>query len=100
MIPGEIIAAAGEIELNAASKPSASRLPTPGTDRCRSASHYHFAETNPGLIFDRDAARGKRLDIPAVRPSASSPGQTRQVTLIPLSESARFSASAAGHGEL
>jgi urease subunit beta len=48
-------------------------------------SHYHFAETNPGLSFDRDAARGKRLDIPAGTAVRFEPGQSREVALVPLS---------------
>jgi len=47
-------------------------------------SHYHFAETNPGLDFDRDAARGMRLDIPAGTAVRFEPGQSRDVTLVPL----------------
>ena len=47
-------------------------------------SHYHFAETNPGLSFDRDAARGQRLDIPAGTAVRFEPGQSREVRLVPL----------------
>jgi urease beta subunit len=57
--------------------------PTPATGRC--GSHYHFAETNPGLAFDRAAARGLRLDIPAGTAIRFEPGQSREVRLVPLS---------------
>ncbi|WP_248448316.1 urease subunit beta [Sinorhizobium meliloti] len=85
MIPGEIIAAAGEIELNAGLETVSIEVANAGDRPVQVGSHYHFAETNPGLIFDRDAARGKRLDIPAGTAVRFEPGQTRQVTLIPLS---------------
>lgn len=85
MIPGEIIAAEGEIELNAGFETITIEVSNSGDRPVQVGSHYHFAETNPGLIFDRAAARGKRLDIPAGTAVRFEPGQTRQVTLIPLS---------------
>ncbi|PLU82450.1 urease subunit beta, partial [Sinorhizobium medicae] len=65
MIPGEIITAAGEIELNAGLETVTIEVANSGDRPVQVGSHYHFAEANPGLLFDRDAARGKRLDIPA-----------------------------------
>lgn len=85
MIPGEIITAAGEIELNAGLETVTIEVANSGDRPVQVGSHYHFAEANPGLLFDRDAARGKRLDIPAGTAVRFEPGQTRQVTLIPLS---------------
>ncbi|MBB4101939.1 urease subunit beta [Allorhizobium borbori] len=85
MIPGEIIAASGEIELNAGLPTVTLDVSNTGDRPVQVGSHYHFAETNGGLSFDRDKARGMRLDIPAGTAVRFEPGQTRQVTLIPLS---------------
>ncbi|HEV7317044.1 MAG TPA: urease subunit beta [Ensifer sp.] len=85
MIPGEIIAAAGELELNASLNTITIEVANTGDRPIQVGSHYHFAETNAGLQFDREAAYGKRLDIPAGTAVRFEPGQTRQVTLIPLS---------------
>lgn len=85
MIPGEIIAAAGEIELNASLDTTTIEVANTGDRPIQVGSHYHFAETNAGLQFDRKAAYGRRLDIPAGTAVRFEPGQTRQVTLIPLS---------------
>ncbi|APG85454.1 urease subunit beta [Sinorhizobium americanum CCGM7] len=85
MIPGEIIASAGDIELNVGLPTITIEVSNSGDRPVQVGSHYHFAETNAGLIFDRDAARGKRLDIPAGTAVRFEPGQTRQVTLIQLS---------------
>ena len=85
MIPGEIIAASGEIELNAGLPTVTLEVSNTGDRPVQVGSHYHFAETNGGLTFDRDKARGMRLDIPAGTAVRFEPGQTRQVTLIPLS---------------
>ena len=85
MIPGEIIAAAGEIELNAGLPTITLDVSNSGDRPIQVGSHYHFAETNPGLVFEREKARGMRLDIPAGTAVRFEPGQTRQVTLIPLS---------------
>ncbi|OCP02397.1 MULTISPECIES: urease subunit beta [unclassified Ensifer] len=85
MIPGEIIAAAGELELNAGLETTTIDVANSGDRPIQVGSHYHFAETNAGLQFDRSAAYGKRLDIPAGTAVRFEPGQTRQVTLIPLS---------------
>ena len=85
MIPGEIIAASGEIELNAGLPTVTLDVSNTGDRPVQVGSHYHFAETNGGLSFDRDKAHGMRLDIPAGTAVRFEPGQTRQVTLIPLS---------------
>ncbi|MFJ6323961.1 MULTISPECIES: urease subunit beta [unclassified Rhizobium] len=85
MIPGEIIAAAGDIELNTGASTITLEVSNTGDRPVQVGSHYHFAETNAGLSFDRDKARGMRLDIPAGTAVRFEPGQTRSVTLIPLS---------------
>lgn len=85
MIPGEIIAASGDIELNAGLPTVTIEVSNTGDRPVQVGSHYHFHETNAGLAFDRDKARGMRLDIPAGTAVRFEPGQTRQVTLIPLS---------------
>lgn len=84
MIPGEIIAASGEIELNAGLEMTTIEVANTGDRPVQVGSHYHFAEANEGLVFDRDVARGQRLDIPAGTAVRFEPGQRRQVTLIPL----------------
>ena len=83
MIPGEIFAAAGEIELNAGQPTTTIDVANTGDRPIQVGSHYHFAETNPALSFARDIARGQRLDIPAGTAVRFEPGQTRSVTLIP-----------------
>jgi urease subunit beta len=85
MIPGEIIPAAGDLQLNAGSEVTVLIVANTGDRPVQVGSHYHFAETNPGLAFDRDAARGKRLDIAAGTAVRFEPGQTREVRLVPLS---------------
>lgn len=85
MIPGEVIAMPGEIELNAGASTLTIEVANTGDRPIQVGSHYHFFETNEGLSFDRDAVRGMRLDIPAGTAVRFEPGQTRQVTLIPLS---------------
>ena len=83
MIPGEVIAAEGEIELNAGCEVTELEVANTGDRPVQVGSHYHFAETNPGLSFDREAARGMRLDIPAGTAVRFEPGQTREVRLVP-----------------
>lgn len=83
MIPGEIIAPDGHIELNAGQKTVTLTVSNTGDRPVQVGSHYHFFETNPGLSFDRKAARGMRLDIPAGTAVRFEPGQTREVTLVP-----------------
>lgn len=85
MIPGEIISASGDIELNSGAPTVAIEVSNTGDRPVQVGSHYHFFETNAGLSFDRDKARGMRLDIPAGTAVRFEPGQTREVTLIPLS---------------
>jgi urease beta subunit len=82
MIPGEIIVAAGEIELNAGRATVTLTVANTGDRPIQVGSHYHFYETNRALAFDRDKARGCRLDIPAGTAVRFEPGQTRDVRLV------------------
>src|SRR4051812_48658824 len=84
MIPGEVITAPGEIVLNDGSPATTIEVSNTGDRPIQVGSHYHFAETNPALAFDRDIARGQRLDIAAGTAVRFEPGQTREVTLVPL----------------
>ena len=84
MIPGEVFPAAGEIELNAGAEAIELEVGNTGDRPVQIGSHYHFAETNPALSFDRAAARGRRLDIAAGTAVRFEPGQTRTVKLIPF----------------
>ena len=84
MIPGEIFPAPGDIELNAGRDSLEIAVANTGDRPIQVGSHYHFYETNPGLRFDRAAARGMRLDIPAGTAVRFEPGQTRTVRLIPF----------------
>lgn len=84
MIPGEIFAAEGEIELNANVETITVTVANTGDRPIQVGSHYHFAETNPGLAFDRETARGMRLDIAAGTAVRFEPGQTRDVRLVPI----------------
>ncbi|MEI4261350.1 urease subunit beta [Roseovarius sp. D0-M9] len=83
MIPGEIFPANGDIILNADAPVTVLEIANTGDRPVQVGSHYHFAEANDGLSFDRDAARGQRLDIPAGTAVRFEPGQTREVRLIP-----------------
>ena len=87
MIPGEVIPAPGEIELNAGQTATTLRVANTGDRPIQVGSHYHFAETNPALDFDRETARGQRLDIAAGTAVRFEPGQARDVRLVPLSGS-------------
>ena len=82
MIPGEIFTAPGEIELNAGRQTVTLTVANTGDRPIQVGSHYHFYETNAALAFDREQARGYRLDIPAGTATRFEPGQTRQVRLI------------------
>ena len=82
LIPGEVIVAEGDIELNAGRIRVTLEIGNSGDRPIQVGSHYHFAETNPALIFDREKARGFRLDIPAGTAVRFEPGQTRTVTLV------------------
>lgn len=83
MKPGEIIAAEGTVELNRGQNSVVITVSNTGDRPVQVGSHYHFFETNPGLAFDREMARGMRLDIPSGTAVRFEPGQTREVTLVP-----------------
>lgn len=84
MIPGEIEVAAGELDINGGLETCTITVANSGDRPVQVGSHYHFHETNPALEFDRGAARGFRLDIPAGTAVRFEPGQTRTVTLVAL----------------
>src|SRR5690606_32985151 len=84
MVPGEIIAKPGDIELNAGAPTVTLKVANTGDRPIQVGSHYHFYETNAGLRFDREKARGMRLDIAAGTAVRFEPGQTREVALVPL----------------
>ncbi|MBB3147876.1 urease subunit beta [Phyllobacterium trifolii] len=85
MIPGAIITAEGEIELNAGASNIMLKVANTGDRPVQVGSHYHFFEANSALVFDRDQARGMRLDIAAGTAVRFEPGQERDITLVPLS---------------
>jgi urease subunit beta len=85
MIPGEVITADGAIELNKGAPTVTLRVANTGDRPIQVGSHYHFFETNEALRFDREKARGMRLDIAAGTAVRFEPGQERDVTLVPLS---------------
>ncbi len=82
--PGAVIAPEGEIILNEGRETVTLTVANTGDRPIQVGSHYHFFETNAGLSFDRDKARGMRLDIPAGTAVRFEPGQSREVTLVPL----------------
>lgn len=84
IVPGEILPAPGEITLNQGRDPVTVMVANTGDRPIQVGSHYHFAETNPALRFDRAAARGMRLSIPAGTAVRFEPGQSREVRLIPF----------------
>ena len=84
MIPGEIITRPGDIELNAGRDQVTLEVANTGDRPIQVGSHYHFFETNGALRFDRDRARGMRLDIAAGTAVRFEPGQRREVRLVPL----------------
>ncbi|HET7880706.1 MAG TPA: urease subunit beta [Acetobacteraceae bacterium] len=84
MIPGEILPASGDIELNAGLSRTTLSVSNTGDRPIQVGSHYHFAETNPALAFDRKVARGQRLNIAAGTAVRFEPGQIREITLIPF----------------
>jgi urease beta subunit len=84
MIPGEVTTASGDLELNAGRTAITLAVANTGDRPIQVGSHYHFAETNPALKFDRAKARGHRLDIPAGTAVRFEPGQTREVRLVPF----------------
>jgi urease subunit beta len=83
MIPGEIWAVDGVIELNQGLEAVTLTVANTGDRPIQVGSHYHFFETNPALFFDRGQARGMRLDIPSGTAMRFEPGQSREVRLIP-----------------
>jgi urease subunit beta len=87
MIPGEVLTADGFIELNAGAEQVVLEVANAGDRPIQVGSHYHFYETNAGLVFDREKARGMRLDIAAGTAVRFEPGQRREVRLVPLSGS-------------
>jgi urease subunit beta len=84
MIPGEFLLAAGDIEINAGAERVTLMVANTGDRPVQVGSHYHFAEANAALRFDREKARGRRLDIAAGTAVRFEPGQRREVTLVPF----------------
>jgi len=84
MIPGEILAAEGDIVLNEGADRLVLEVANTGDRPIQVGSHYHFAEANAALRFDRAQARGRRLDVPSGGALRFEPGQVREVVLIPL----------------
>ena len=84
MIPGEYFIEPGEIELNKGRRTVTLTVSNSGDRPIQVGSHYHFFEVNPALKFDRKKARGMRLDIAAGTAVRFEPGQTREVTLVPV----------------
>ena len=84
MIPGEVVCVDGDIVLNEGTETVVLEVANTGNRPVQVGSHYHFAETNPSLDFDRAPARGMRLDIAAGTAVRFEPGQTREVTLVPI----------------
>lgn len=84
MIPGEIITATGDITLNGGADTITIKVANTGDRPIQVGSHYHFYETNEGLVFDREKARGMRLDIASGTAVRFEPGQARDVTLVPV----------------
>src|SRR5499433_3010866 len=85
MIPGEIFPASGDMVLNKDRSAISLKVANTGDRPIQVGSHYHFAETNAALAFDRKAALGCRLDIPAGTAMRFEPGQSREVSLVPYS---------------
>ncbi len=90
MIPGEVIPASGDIELNAGATQIVIEVANTGDRPIQVGSHYHFFETNAGLRFDRERTRGMRLDIAAGTAVRFEPGQSREVRLVPISGERRI----------
>lgn len=89
MIPGEVMTAEGEIEINAGLAVTRLTVASSGDRPIQVGSHFHFFEVNEALEFDREQARGKRLDIPAGTAVRFEPGQSRDVALVPFGGSRR-----------
>ncbi|MBR0902648.1 urease subunit beta [Bradyrhizobium liaoningense] len=90
MIPGEVIPADGDIVLNGDRTGLSIAVSNTGDRPVQVGSHYHFAEVNAALVFDRSAARGRRLDIPAGTAVRFEPGQSREVSLLPFAGARRI----------
>jgi len=90
MIPGEVLAAEGMLTLNSQAEAITMEVANTGDRPVQVGSHYHFAETNGALEFDREAAHGMRLDIAAGTAVRLEPGQRREVSLIPISGARRI----------
>ena len=82
MIPGEVITASGEIEINAGRSAVTLTVANKGDRPIQVGSHYHFYEANEALVFAREQARGYRLDVPAGTAMRFEPGQSREVKLV------------------
>ena len=89
LIPGELLCEPGEIELNAGRPTTTISVANSGDRPVQVGSHFHFAEANAALQFDRASARGQRLDIPAGTAIRFEPGDSRDVTLIPFAGARR-----------
>lgn len=83
-VPGEILVAEGNIALNEGQPRRTLRVTNSGDRPVQVGSHYHFAEVNPALLFDREQALGWRLDVPSGGAIRFEPGQEREVTLVPF----------------
>src|SRR4249920_38081 len=90
MIPGEILPASGDIEINVGAPRVTIEVANTGDRPIQVGSHYHFFETNVALQFDRAKARGQRLDIPSGTAVRFEPGQQREVTLVPFGGSRKI----------
>ena len=89
LIPGELLPEPGELELNAGRPVTTLSVANSGDRPVQVGSHFHFAEANAALQFDRAAARGQRLDIPAGTAIRFEPGDSRDVSLIPFAGARR-----------
>ena len=90
LIPGELIPEPGELELNAGRPVTTLMVANSGDRPVQVGSHFHFHETNDALLFDREAARGLRLDIPAGTAIRFEPGDSREVQLVPFAGERRI----------
>ena len=89
LIPGELIPEAGDLELNAGRPVTTLTVANTGDRPVQVGSHFHFHEANPALNFNREAARGLRLDIPAGTAIRFEPGDSREVQLVPFAGARR-----------
>jgi urease subunit beta len=89
LIPGELLSEPGELELNAGRPVTTLEVANSGDRPVQVGSHFHFYETNSALEFDREAARGLRLDIPAGTAIRFEPGDSRSVNLVPFAGNRR-----------